>query len=132
MTCGSDGSYVVVACTAISTHCDSNEPDVSGSNMEEMTTNSCDGTGTGGTCSHSCSTGYEGGSVTCGVDSQYTVVPCTVLAQDSEEDGSDVGADDIDLVTKSSRAEWSAAASRIMLLLDLAFASAWLVAMFVW
>ena len=31
-----DGNYAVVACTAIATHCDANEPNLDGSNMEAI------------------------------------------------------------------------------------------------
>ena len=57
-------------------NCDENEPDLTDSNMDAITANSCDGTAIEGTCVHTCNNEYTGGSVTCQADGTWAVVPC--------------------------------------------------------
>merc|ERR1712100_158301 len=70
VTCGSDGAWVVVDCTADTTTCDAAAPATT--NMANMVNvggvakasigGACNGTATDATCAHTCAAGYTGGS----------------------------------------------------------------------
>lgn len=72
------------------TNCDANEPTLTGSNMNAITADSCDGTAIGGTCGHTCDGGHTGGSVTCQADGTWAVVPCNPADVVTEDDFSNV------------------------------------------
>ena len=67
-------------CSQDSTTCNGTDP-TSGTHMETITADSCDGTAAGATCAHTCATNYEAGSVTCtaGTPGTWTVVDCTPI-----------------------------------------------------
>merc|ERR1711968_204914 len=76
ITCQADGTYNVISCVPSIITCNANEPDVSNKKMQPVTANSCDFTATDGMCSHTCISGYTGGSITCQADGSYKVEKC--------------------------------------------------------
>jgi hypothetical protein len=90
-----------------SNNCDANEPDLTNSNMNAITADSCDGTAIGRTCDHTCNGMHTGGSVTCRADGTWAVVACdqsaTTVAPGGEFYMGDIGDDCTEVCRKLSK-----------------------------